>query len=215
MRTLIFTAGLLFTIGSADLLLADMAGAAPAVATDPRQAADIAQIETYLNGLNTAQASFTLTGADGQVNRGTFYLSRPDKLRFDYTDPKGNLLIADGSFVIFWDAQQKESSNLPIGQTPLAFLLKPTVSLSDGSVKITGYEHAAGVIRIRLVQAKDPEAGSVTVAFGDQPLELRGWRLVDGQSGTTDVTFSDWRLGVKLESALFHFQQPGSDKRHR
>jgi outer membrane lipoprotein-sorting protein len=185
-----------------------------AQAPDPRQAADLARIETYLNGLTTAEAAFTLTGGDGQTSRGQFYLDRPSKLRFEYTDPKGNLLIADGDFVIYWDEKQQEASNLPIGQTPLAFLLKQNVSLTDG-LRVTRFEHEAGVIRVELVQAKDADAGSVTVAFGDQPLELRGWRLTDGQGGATDVAFSDWKFGMPLDAKLFHFKDPNAGKRGR
>jgi outer membrane lipoprotein-sorting protein len=188
------------------------AGQAPAAPA--AEQADLTRIQSYLNGLTTAEADFTFAAPDGSISHGKFYLSRPSKLRFEYTEPKGNLLIADGDYVIYWDAQQKEASNLPIGQTPLAFLLRPQISLTDG-VRITGFEHAADVIRIQLVQAKDAEAGSVTVAFGDPPLELRGWRLADPQGQTTDVTFSDWKFGMSLDPALFHFQAPDSGKRHR
>lgn len=196
------------------LALPPLPAPAQTPAAGPGQAADVTRITSYLNGLGTAQADFTLVGPDGQASRGQFYLSRPSRLRFEYTEPKGNLLIADGDYVIYWDAQQKEASNLPIGQTPLAFLLRPNVSLTDG-VTITHYEHAAGVIRIQLVQAKDAGAGSVTVAFADQPLELRGWRLIDPQGQITDVTFSNWKFGMALDPALFHFQAPDSGRRHR
>src|SRR3569833_2296391 len=96
-----------------------------AMAPAPTQSADLQQIETYLNGLTTAQADFTFAAPDGTLSRGIFYLSRPAKLRFEYTEPKGNLLIADGDYVIYYDAQQKEASNLPISSTPLDFLLRP------------------------------------------------------------------------------------------
>ena len=178
------------------------------------QAADLSAIETYLNGLTTAQADFTFAGPDGSVTHGVFYLSRPSKLRFEYTDPKGNLLIADGDYVIYWDAQQKEASNLPISSTPLDFLLRPKVSLTQG-VKVTAFEHAAGAIRATLVRDKSEGDGSVTVALGDNPMELRGWRLVDGQGQTTDVSFTNWKFGMTLDPALFHFVDPNSRVRHR
>lgn len=184
---------------------------APAAA---QQQADIAKVETYLNGITTAEADFTMVSPDGQVSHGIFYLSRPGKLRFEYVEPKGNLLVADGDYIIYWDAQQKEASNAPISSTPAAFLLKPRISLTDGT-RITAYEHAGGMIRLTLVQAKDPGAGSVTIAFADQPVELRAWRITDPQGSTTDVTFSNWRLGVSLDPALFHFKAPDSGKRHR
>src|SRR5271168_2732635 len=140
------------------------AGAQTTAAAAASQTSDLAGIEKYLNGLTTAQADFSFAAPDGTVTHGVFYLSRPSKLRFEYTEPKGNLLIADGSYVIFYDAQQKDASNLPISQTPLAFLLRQTVSLTEG-VRITGFEHAAGVIRVQLIDPKSPDEGSVTVAF--------------------------------------------------
>lgn len=179
----------------------------PAVAPAPTQAADLQQIETYLNGLTTAQADFTFAAPDGTVSHGIFYLSRPAKLRFEYTEPKGNLLIADGDYVIYYDAQQKEASNLPISSTPLDFLLRAHVSLTEG-VKVTRFEHAAGMVRATLVRPKNEGDGSVTVAFADNPMELRGWRLVDGQGQTTDVSFSNWKFGMSLDPALFHFTDP-------
>jgi outer membrane lipoprotein-sorting protein len=171
------------------------------------QAADLAGIETYLNGLTTAQADFTFAGPDGSVSHGVFYLNRPSKLRFEYTEPKGNLLIADGEYVIYYDAQQKESSNVPTSSTPLDFLLRPKVSLTQG-VKVTAFEHAAGMIRATLVRDKSEGDGSVTVAFADNPKELRGWRLVDGQGQITDVSFTNWKFGMTLDPALFHFVDP-------
>jgi outer membrane lipoprotein-sorting protein len=182
----------------------------PVAVPAPTQAADLQQIENYLNGLTTAQADFTFAAPDGTVSHGIFYLSRPAKLRFEYTEPKGNLLIADGDYVIYYDAQQKEASNLPISSTPLDFLLRPHVSLTEG-VKVTAFEHNAGVIRATLVRAKSEGDGSVTVAFGDNPIELRGWRLVDGQGQTTDVSFANWKFGMSLAPALFHFVDPTRD----
>ena len=215
-RTLaIVVAGALAAAGTT--LAADKPASPPAQsqpAATPAQAADIARIEDYLNGLTTAQAGFTLVGQDGQASRGQISLSRPSKLRFEYTDPKGNLLLADGNYVIFFDAQQKDASNLPISQTPLAFLLKQKVSLTDG-IRVVNYEHAAGVIRVRLADPKSPEEGSVTVAFADQPIELRGWRLTDGQGQTTDVTFADWKFGMDLPASLFHFDPAHAGKRGR
>lgn len=188
----------------------------PALAQAPAagKQADLDRIESYLNGIATAEADFTMVSPDGAISKGRFDLSRPGKLRFDYTEPKGDLLVADGDYIIFWDAKQKEASNEPISETPAAFLLKPHISLTDG-VKVTNYEHAAGMIRITLVEDKDPGAGSVTIAFADQPLELRAWRVSDAQGQVTDVTFSGWRLGLSLDPALFHFRDPNAGVRHR
>ena len=190
-----------------------LAQSQPAPGAGPHQA-ELAQIESYLNGITTAQSEFVMASPDGQQTRGAFYLSRPGKLRFDYSEPKGNLLIADGDYIVFWDAKAKQASNEPISATPAAFLLKPHISLGDG-LKVTNFEHAAGVIRVTVVEAKDPGAGSVTIVLGDQPMELRGWNLSDPQGGQTQVTFTGWKFGASLEPGLFKFQDPNAGRRHR
>lgn len=184
-----------------------------AIGAADRQA-DIARVETYLNSLTTAKADFTMVSASGGVSNGIFYLSRPGKLRFEFAEPKGNLLVADGDYIVYWDAKAKEASNERISSTPASFLLKPRISLND-TLRVTGFERGAGVIRITLVEAADPSKGSVTVVFGDQPLELRSWRLTDPQGDSTDVAFSGWKYGLSLEPDLFHFQDPNAGRRGR
>jgi outer membrane lipoprotein-sorting protein len=201
-------------IAAASLALAVPASASAQTAPAASRQADLDRIETYLNGITTAESDFTMVSPDGQVSRGRFDLSRPGKLRFDYAEPKGNLLVADGDYIVYWDAQQKEASNEPISDTPAAFLLKPHISLTDG-LKITAFDHAAGMIRVTLVEVKEPGAGSVTIAFTDEPLELRSWRITDAQGQPTDVTFSGWHVGVPLDPGLFHFQDPKAGVRHR
>jgi outer membrane lipoprotein-sorting protein len=180
-----------------------------------QEQADLARIEAYLNGIATAEADFTQVAADGAISRGRLSISRPGRLRFDYAEPKGDLIVADGDYIIYWDAKLKQMSDAPISSIPGAkFFLQPHISLSQG-VRITGYRHEAGIIRVTLVQTDDPDAGALTVAFADQPLELKSWTVVDGQGQTTEVSLADLRLGVSLDPALFHFREPEAGKRHR
>ena len=65
-------------------LLPSVARAAP---LSPRDRADIARVEAYLNGLKTLKAHFTQTTQDGQMSDGTAWLQRPGKMRFQYKPP--------------------------------------------------------------------------------------------------------------------------------
>jgi outer membrane lipoprotein-sorting protein len=179
------------------------------------QQADLGRIEAYLNGITTAAADFTQTAPNGAMSRGALMISRPGRLRFDYSDPKGDLIVADGDYIIYWDAKLQQMSDAPISSIPGAkFFLQPHISLSQG-VRVTRFEHAAGMIRVTLVQADDPDAGALTVVLADQPLALKSWTVVDGQGQRTEVALSDLRLGASVDPALFHFKEPGSGKRHR
>src|SRR5882672_3100655 len=59
------------------------------------------RVEEALNGLKGFVASFTQTVESPglprpQVEKGTLYLLRPGRMRFEYEVPKGKLAIADG-----------------------------------------------------------------------------------------------------------------------
>ena len=67
-----------------------------------------------------------------------------------------------------------------------------------------------------LAQAKQTDAGSVTVAFSDQPLELKSLHAIDPSGQIFDTSFSEWKTrDLRWTRAMFHFQPPNAGKRHR
>ena len=70
----------------------------------PQDQADVAQIETYLNGVKSLKARFTQVAGDGGVSQGTAWLERPGRMRFQYDPPAPFLLIAAHGQLIFHDS---------------------------------------------------------------------------------------------------------------
>ena len=58
------------------------------------------------------------------------------------------------------------------------FLLRDDVKLG-GDVTVTTFKKAANAILIGMVQSDEPDAGSVELELGDNPLELRQWTVAD------------------------------------
>src|SRR5690349_24256105 len=104
------------TLLLAATLLPSFARAAP---LSPRDRADIARVEAYLNGLKTLKAHFIQTTEDGQMSEGTAWLQRPGKMRFQYKPPAPFLLIAGHGVLTFHDSSLQQTSNIPLGRTPL------------------------------------------------------------------------------------------------
>lgn len=195
--------------------------AAPALAQAPvRQtehsiasfAPQIAAAETYLNNLKTAKARFLLTAADGTQQIGTFYLNRPGKLRFEYDPPLKDFIVADGMLIYFYDAQLGEQSNAPIGQTMADFLLRKDIRLG-GDVRVERAMRGGDLLQITLVQKTDPGAGSLTLGFTENPLQLKKWRVVDAQGQTVEVELFQMQTGLKLDSSLFVYHAPKGVKK--
>ena len=171
------------------------------------ESADVRRIEDYLNSITTMQAKFTQINPDGTAAQGTVYIQRPGFLRFDYAPPDSYLIVANGVWFIYVDRELQQVSHIPLRQTLAWFLVRDPISLSDG-VSITRFERGPGTMRVSFVETDDPEAGSVTFAFGDRPLELKSWSVTDPQRQDTRVTIDSPQFGLPLNRELFRFVAP-------
>lgn len=170
--------------------------------------ARVVEAEQWLNNLTTAQARFEQRGYDGSILRGDFYLSRPGRLRFAYDSPVRDFVVADGTFIHFYDAQQRQTSSTPVGATLADFLLRPRIRL-DGDLKVTALRDTkGGVLAISLVQSADPAAGTLELRFTKNPFQLASWKIVDGQGLATEVILTGFRAGVPTPPALFVYKDP-------
>jgi len=168
---------------------------------------DIERAEKYLQGMKTAQARFVQTTHGGTQLVGTFYLNRPGKLRFDYDPPVDNFVVADGLFIYFYDAELEEQTNAPIKTTLANFFLRKNFSFTDDLI-VKDAKWAAGLLQIKVVQADEPDAGSITFAFSKKPFELKKWRVIDAQNMITEVELFYLKTGIKLDKKLFRYIDP-------
>ncbi|MBF0355407.1 MAG: outer membrane lipoprotein carrier protein LolA [Alphaproteobacteria bacterium] len=170
--------------------------------------AEIGRAETYLNDVRTLKARFLQSSPDGQVAEGTFYLSRPGKLRLEYDPPVPILIIGAGLLLTYHDRELKQTSHLPIDSTPAGILVRPKIALMGPDLTVTGFRNAEGLDRISLARTDDPQAGEITLIFTREPYQLRQWTVRDPQGQITTVTLSDARLGLKFDAKLFEFEDP-------
>lgn len=173
--------------------------------------ADIKTAEDYLNGLKTARARFVQTTHDGTQLVGTFYLQRPGKLRFQYDPPIEDFVVADGLFIYFYDSQLGEQTNAPIGQTLADFILRKDLKLRD-DLTVRDIRHSGDLVQIEVVQTSDPDAGSLTLGFSQDPITLKKWRVVDAQGLITEVELFYLKTDIKMPSDLFVYKDPKGRK---
>src|SRR6266566_4864906 len=88
---------------------------------------------------------------------------------------------------------------------PALFILRDPITFGS-DVVVTRFEHGGGSIRVTVVEAAQPDLGSLTLAFAENPLTLRQWTVVDQQGRRTTVSLSDLQLGVALDPRLFQYQ---------
>jgi outer membrane lipoprotein-sorting protein len=174
----------------------------------PTDQSEIARVEQYLNRITTVKARFLQQSSNGGSATGTFYLQRPGKLRIDYDKPAHLQIYASSGLLIYVDTELEESTYVPLSMTPAGLLVQENIRLTGGDVTVTKVERGSQVLRLQLVQAKEPDAGRVTLAFTDQPLELKQWAVVDSRNIVTTVTLLDAQFGVRIDPKVFVFQDP-------
>ncbi len=169
--------------------------------------ADVARAETALNAIHTLKARFQQIAPNGSVTGGTAWLDRPGRMRFQYDPPAPFLLVAGYGLLTFYDSQLQQTSNIPLGRTPVGLLLQDNLRLS-GDVTVTRVVRLPGQIQVTLLRTAAPSEGSITLIFADNPMTLRSWSVIDAQRQETRISLYDVELGGKFDNSLFVFIDP-------
>jgi outer membrane lipoprotein-sorting protein len=183
-------------------LVATGVRAQPPFQPTPQDLADLQRVEAYLNGIRTLKAHFLQVAPDGGISEGTVWLERPGRMRFQYDRPSPLLLVAGHGLVVFRDSALNQTTNIPVGRTPLGILLAEHIVVT-GEVTVTGIQRQPGQIQLTLVRTASPSEGSLTLVFADSPLTLRQWTIFDAQRQETRVSLYNAELGGTFDQRLF------------
>ncbi|MTJ81345.1 MAG: outer membrane lipoprotein carrier protein LolA [Telmatospirillum sp.] len=191
-----------------------VAGTGYALAAEKSDAdkAEIGRAESYLNAVTTLKARFMQVAPDGGTSEGTVLLSRPGKMRLDYDPPSPVQVVADGTYLIYFDKQLKQVSYVGLETTPAGILVRAKVHLDADDLKVTKVTRQPGVVNITVTKAQDPGQGHITLVFTDQPYQLRQWQVTDPQGQVTTVSLFDAESGVSIDKSLFYFKDPTVDQ---
>ena len=205
------SAGAFLLVSALLLAAAPLAAAPPPPARLTAQdTADLARVADYLNNITTMTARFEQVSGNGGRASGRLWIDRPGRMRFEYDPPSPILLIADNFYVYYVDKELQEMSQIGLKATPAWFLLRPRIAFDD-NLLVTRFERGADAFRITVVERDKPEQGTLTMDFGDRPLMLRGWTIIDQQGKTTNIYISDARFGMALDQNLFRYKSPFPD----
>ncbi len=195
------------------VLLVLLAALAGGTAYAGRAADPARRLDAFLHGLKSLQADFRQSVVDdrGQVlqrSRGTLYLQRPGRFRWDYRAPS-ELIVADGRNLWFYDRGLEQITVRPLrgglGNLPVALLT------SERSVQKRFHVAAAGTADglhwLRLTP-RGKDSGFEWIRLGFRGDLLVRMELHDSLGQTTRIRFSHVRRNPKLAPALFRFTPP-------
>jgi outer membrane lipoprotein-sorting protein len=179
----------------------------------PQDIADLQRVAAYLSSIRTMYARFQQVSAGGGTATGQLWMARPGRMRFEYDPPSAILLLADMFYVYYVDKELAEMSKVGLKSTPAWLLLRDPVTFSD--LVVTRFDRGANALQITVVEKAEPDSGSLTMVFSDQPLGFRQWTIVDQQRKATTVSLSNAQFGVVLDPKLFVYQDPFAASRRQ
>lgn len=175
----------------------------------------IDRVAKAMSDTKTVQGAFTQVDPSGSPSNGAFYISRPGKVRFEYTVPEPIFIVSDGTTVSIEEPKRKAYDAVPLSSTPLSLFLRSNIDLrKDGSV--TDVQTSNGSHYVTLVDKTGEAEGKMILQFRQSDFELLGWRQIDGSGAETRVQLSGIKKNVALKPSLFVVKDPsdaGDDRR--
>ena len=125
-------------------------------------------------------------------------------MRFEYDPPSQLKIVADGLQVTMWDPSTRDFGQWPIGWTAASFLVKEPLVLS-GDLTAESLKRVNNELQLTLVQTRKPQEGKVIVRLSENPMQLRGWTIVDNRGNKVGVSLAELKTGQTLADSLFKF----------
>ncbi|MEW8026823.1 MAG: outer membrane lipoprotein chaperone LolA [Candidatus Thiodiazotropha sp.] len=170
------------------------------------------QLEAFLKDLTTLQADFEQTlQQDDQAytSNGVFYLKRPGLLRWEYTTPSEQLIVADGDRIWLYDIELEQvshrSQRAALVGTP-AQLLSDQAPISE-HFQVNDLGEADGLSWVELLpREKESQFSSLRLALNENSLQRM--EMIDNFGQTTRFVFDNLQRNLTLDATLFRFKPP-------
>jgi outer membrane lipoprotein-sorting protein len=182
-------------------------GTALARALAPADQALVDKAVTYLQGLPSAKGRFVQTDARGSRTQGVIYMQRPGRARFEYDAPSSLLVVSDGKVVSVADKRLKTVNRYFLSQTPLKLFLADEIRLDRG-VTVSRVSRLADGFEITAQDRAGKTRGQIVLTFGDNPMQLLGWKITDARNAETQVRLTSLVRTSDLDPALFRAPFP-------
>ncbi|MFB1489996.1 MULTISPECIES: outer membrane lipoprotein chaperone LolA [unclassified Thiocapsa] len=175
------------------------------------------RVNDYLAGLDSLRADFEQFTFNAErtrmmESRGTLYLQRPGRFRWEYSTPNRQVIIADGSRVYLHDLELKQVSHQNQNR---ALSGTPALLLADGGPIEKHFEAASiestdGRDWVELIpKAEDTDVVRIELGFGKENLE--SLIMEDSFGQTTRLNFTGAERNAKLSLDLFKMEQGAMD----
>ena len=143
---------------------------------------------------------------------GKLYFKRPGKMLWRYDEPKGQLVLADGESLYFYQPEQRQVIKSPLKNAfrsgiPLSFLLGIGNLKKDFRVTLKGLEQGNYVLQLE-PKGEQEGIGEILLGIERRRFDIVWVRIRDAVGNITMIHFSNIRKGIGLKDSFFRLQVP-------
>lgn len=165
------------------------------------------QINDYLNNTTDLNGRFLQINPDDGEQKGKFFLKRPGRIRFDYSPPSLQRIIANGEYLSIEDRDIDTVDRFPLENTPFRILLAEKVDIHRDAI-IRSIVETDEQVSVKMVDRKGSAIGEIELFFNKDPqFELAEWKVIDAQGQITRVILSYLDYEKKIDEKLFKFEE--------
>lgn len=168
---------------------------------------DLSKIESYLNNINTLKAGFVQISSNGGSAEGNIYISKPSKIRIEYTAPEELLIVGNGDYIIYNDKELDQVTNIDYKDIPATMILTQKIKFDGSNLKVVDFYKDNGQTSIMIETPKNPGIKPITLVFDNDPFRLKQWKVIDQQNVEVTISLYDTEQDIKLDNSLFKFDK--------
>jgi outer membrane lipoprotein carrier protein len=172
------------------------------------------QMARFLDGVNTLEARFEQSVLDPEHqnatrSQGVFYLERPGRFRWDYSEPENQQIIADGSQIWLFEPELEQvsvqSQSSALKGTPALLLISGEPVEKHFEVIDIGDRQGMGWVEL-IPRDQESQFTRILLAFVDD--ELRRMEMADKFGQITRFQFYDISSNPVFTEGFFRFEPP-------
>lgn len=143
---------------------------------------------------------------------GKLYFKRPGRMLWRYEEPKGQIVMADGESLYFYQPEQEQVIKSPLknalrSDIPLAFLLGIGNLKRDFRATLKSVEQGYYVLQLGS-KREWGGVGKILLGIERNVFDILWARIWDGAGNITTIRFSGMRRGIGLKDSLFRLHLP-------
>lgn len=176
---------------------------------------DVQKVEDYLNSIKTLSADFVQIASNGEKAEGRIYIEKPNKIRMEYNAPSNILIVGNGDYIVYYDKELEQITNIDYEDVPAAMILANNVKLDGKDITVTDFYQDPGMTKLSMQYNNAEDLGPFTLVFTNNPFVLKQWKVITPQSLEVSLSLYDAVVDAKINPDLFKFNKKATEKKKK